>query len=310
MKRITKYMIAVFLISMLLPWNAQAKTKSIVNCTSKKYSYSDMKKDIQQLAKKYPDYCSYKVIGKTRQGRNIYDFMIGNPEAEKSLLIISTVHAREYVCSAITMRIAEYYLDNYNKKIGGTKPGKVFDKVQLHMIAMANPDGVYISQHKQTNWKSNSRGVDINRNFPIRFKIQGKKGLGGYSGKKANSEKETKAIIKLTKQLKKEQQLCAQVNYHAMGNIIFGSYDGKNKRIKKECAQIYKIARKETGYADSAGYVGSSSGNCRDYMMEKIKVPSITIEVGTTTCPVAYREYNRIFEKNKDVLIRIAKLYQ
>ena len=74
-------MIAVFLISMLLPWNAQAKTKSIVNCKSKKYSYSDMKKDIQQLAKKYPDYCSYKVIGKTRQGRNIYDFMIGNPEA-------------------------------------------------------------------------------------------------------------------------------------------------------------------------------------------------------------------------------------
>ena len=78
------------------------------------------------------------------------------------------------------------------------------------MIVMANPDGVHIAQYKNSNWKSNSRGIDINRNFPIRFKIQGKKGLGGYSGKKASSEEETKAIIKLTKQLKKNQQKLKQ----------------------------------------------------------------------------------------------------
>ena len=309
MKRITKYMIAVFLIGMLLPWSTQAKTKSIVNCTSQKYTYSQMKKDIKQLAKRYPDYCSYTVIGVTKQKRNIYDVAIGNPNAEKSILVVSTVHAREYVCSATMMRIAEYYLKNYNKSIHGMKPSEVFDNVQLHMIVMANPDGVHIAQYKNPNWKSNSKGVDINRNFPIRFKIQGKKGLGGYSGKKANSEEETKAIIRLTKQLKANQQLCAQVNYHAMGNIIFGSYSGKNKRIKRETTKIYKIARKETGYRDSAGYVGSSSGDCLDYMLEKIKVPSITIEVGTKTCPVPYHQYNRIFDENKDVLLRIAGLY-
>lgn len=309
MKRITKYMIAVFLISMLLPWNTQAKTKSVVNCTSQKYTYSQMKRDVWQLAKRYPDYCSYTVLGVTKQKRNIYDVAIGNPNAEKSILVVSTVHAREYVCSATMMRIAEYYLKNYNKSIHGMKPSEVFDNVQLHMIVMANPDGVHIAQYKNPNWKSNSKGVDINRNFPIRFKIQGKKGLGGYSGKKANSEEETKAIIRLAQQLKADQQLCAQVNYHAMGNIIFGSYSGKNKRIKRETAKIYKIARKETGYRDSAGYVGSSSGDCLDYMLEKIKVPSITIEVGTKTCPVPYHQYNRIFDENKDILIRIAGLY-
>ena len=302
-------MIAVFLISMLLPWNTQAKTRSVVNCTSQKYTYSQMKKDIRQLAKRYPDYCSYAVLGVTKQKRNIYDVAIGNPNAEKSILVVSTVHAREYVCSATMMRIAEYYLKNYNKSIHGMKPSEVFDNVQLHMIVMANPDGVHIAQYKNPNWKSNSKGVDINRNFPIRFKIQGKKGLGGYSGKKANSEEETKAIIRLAQQLKADQQLCAQVNYHAMGNIIFGSYSGKNKRIKRETAKIYKIARRETGYRDSAGYVGSSSGDCLDYMLEKIKVPSITIEVGTKTCPVPYHQYNRIFDENKDVLLRIAGLY-
>ena len=136
-----------------------------------------MKRDIKQLAKRYPDYCSYTVLGVTKQKRNIYDVAIGNPNAEKSILVVSTVHAREYVCSATMMRIAEYYLKNYNKSIHGMKPSEVFDNVQLHMIVMANPDGVHIAQYKNPNWKSNSKGVDINRNFPIRFKIQGKKGL-------------------------------------------------------------------------------------------------------------------------------------
>lgn len=318
MKSIRRWMIAGVMLMMMATCsmqmqNVQAKgtnNKKIVYCKSKKYSYSDMKKDIQQLAEKYPDYCSYKIIGKTRQGRNIYDLMIGNPEAKKSMLVVSTLHAREYVCSATTMRIAEYYLDNYDKKIGGTKPCKVFDKVQLHIVAMANPDGVYIAQHKRSNWKANSRGVDLNRNFPCNFMVRGKRGAEGYSGKKAASEKETQAVIKITKELKKNQKLCAQVNYHAMGNIVFGGYGGKNNKVKKETKRMYRIARNETGYADSAGYSASSKGNYREYVMYTTKIPSITIEVGSTTCPVAYYEYNKIFEKNKNVLIRIAKLYK
>ena len=56
------------------------------------------------------------------QGRAIYDFAIGNPDAEESLLVVSTLHAREYICSAVLMKELEYYLENYNGTIGGVKP--------------------------------------------------------------------------------------------------------------------------------------------------------------------------------------------
>lgn len=312
MKKLYKCGVMVALaLSMLITGGAQAKEKKkIVNCNQKKYSYSEMKEDIELLAERYPEYCSYEVIGVTRKGRNIYDLVIGNPDASKSMLVVSTLHAREYVCSATTMRIAEYYLQNYNKKISGVKPSSVFDKVQLHMVVMANPDGVMISQTKNASWKANSRGVDLNRNFPYYFRARGTKGSEEYSGKKAASERETQAIIGLTKRLKYQNGLCAQINYHAMGQIIFGDYGGKSKKMRKKITKMYKIAQDETGYSDSSGYSAPSNGNYREYVMYKMKVPSITIELGMTPCPVAYFEYNRIFEKNKNVILRIGKEYK
>ena len=35
-----------------------------------------------------------------------------SPDAEESLLIVSTLHAREYICSAVMMKEIQYYLEN------------------------------------------------------------------------------------------------------------------------------------------------------------------------------------------------------
>ena len=157
-----------------------------VQIRSQKYTYSQMKTDMQELAKQYSDYCEMTKIGTSVQGRAIYDFAIGNPKAKESLLVVSTLHAREYICSAVLMKELEYYLENYNGTVGGVKPAKTLDKIQIHYIVMANPDGVTISQTKNSTWKANGRGVDLNRNFPAKpFIAGGKKGAQGYSGKKA-----------------------------------------------------------------------------------------------------------------------------
>ena len=116
-----------------------------VQIRSQKYTYSQMKKDMQELAQQYSDYCEMTKIGTSVQGRGIYDFAIGNPDAEESLLIVSTLHAREYICSAVMMKEIQYYLENYNGTIGGVKMSNVLQKMQIHYIVMANPDGVTIS---------------------------------------------------------------------------------------------------------------------------------------------------------------------
>lgn len=283
--------------------------RQVVNVTKQKYTYRTMKSDMEKLAKAYSGYCELTSIGTSVEGRAIYDFAIGNPDAKKSLLVVSTLHAREYVCSAMLMQQIEYYLRNYNKKIGGTKPAELLKNLQIHYIVMANPDGVTISQTTYPRWKSNSRGVDLNRNFPAKkFHVGGKKGAEGYSGKKALSEPESRAVASYTKNLKSNQGLVGVVNYHAMGQIIYE--DCSSAKLKSKTQKMYQIARKLTGYKSAGSSTGkgkSIGGQYREYVMYMLGLPSITLEVGATWAPCAFREYQSVFRKNKFVVLKIAE---
>ena len=297
--------------------NSQKKSKAVtitfsnikaVQIHAQKYTYAQMKKDIKELESMYSNYCEATVIGKSVQGRNIYDVAIGNPDADQSLLVVSTLHAREYICSAVMMKEIEYYLENYNGTIGNMTPANTLKNMQIHYIVMANPDGVTISQTKHATWKSNSRGVDLNRNFPTKkFVVGGKPGAQSYSGKKALSEPETYAVTKRTKELMRKQNLTGVVNYHAMGRIIFG--DCSRKSIQKDTKTMYDIAKKETGYqkAYSSGGGRSWGGQYREYVMYMLNVPSITIEIGSSAAPCPLWQYETEFQKNKYVVLKIAR---
>lgn len=274
----------------------------------KKYTYKEMENDIKALCKKYSEYVSYTSIGTSVKGKQIYDVVLGNPDADKSLLVVCELHAREYVTTVTCMKQLEYYLKNYNKKIDGGVVADTFNECNVHYVMMANPDGVAISQNKIPTWKGNANGVNLNRNFPYKFQKKGKKGGNDYTGPKAASEKETKAIIDITKKLKKQKSF-AVISYHAMGQIVFGSYHAKNKRVKKMIDKMYKVARRTTGYVDAGSYDGGTSSGCyREYLIYNLKVPCITIEVGFTACPVEQKYYNSIYEKNKLVVLREARL--
>lgn len=279
-----------------------------VNIKTQKYTYDQMEADMVELAKQYSDYCELDPIGVSAQGRTIYDFAVGNPNAKYSLLVISTLHAREYACSAMLMREIEYYLRHYNRTIGGMKPAKVLQNMQIHYVVMANPDGVTISQTRNARWKANAWGVDLNRNFPAKkFVAGGTRGSEGYSGEQPLSEPEAKAVAEITQDLKKNQHLRGVVNYHAMGQIVFG--DCSHPKIKKDTHKMYLIARKLTGYRSAGGYSSgtrSSGGSYREYVMDLLGLPSITIEVGSTIAPCSYWEYDSIFRKNKLVVLKIA----
>ena len=218
-----------------------------VQIRSQKYTYSQMKKDMQELAQQYSDYCEMTKIGTSGQGRGIYDFAIGNP------------------------------------------------------------DGVTISQTKHSRWKSNGRGVDLNRNFPAKHFIPGgKKGEQGYSGPKALSEPESYAVATLTRQLIKQQNLQGVVNYHAMGRIIYG--DCTKGSLKKDTYKMYDIAKKITGYskAPDSGSGRSWGGQYREYVMDLLNKPSITIEIGSSVAPCPHWQYEIEFQKNRYVVVRIA----
>lgn len=281
---------------------------AIVKIASQKYTYAQMKQQMKMLKNKYSDYCEMTEIGSSVKGHSLYDFTIGSPDADSSVLVVGTMHAREYICATVLMQEIEYYLSNYNCMIGGMKPADVLENTQIHYVVMANPDGVEISQKSYARWKSNARGVDLNRNFPTKkFVSGGTKGAEGYSGKKALSEPESRAIAVLTVKLKTKQKLQGVINYHAMGRIIYGSCS--SKKIAKDTKTMYQIAKRETNYiaAPESSKTKSPGGQYREYVMYLLGIPSITIEVGKTWAPCFYYEYKTEFLKNKNVVLKITK---
>ncbi|MCQ2492368.1 MAG: hypothetical protein MJ087_04950 [Lachnospiraceae bacterium] len=304
------------------------KNKKIVSQSDSKYSYGDMKTDILELCEKYDGMVTYEVIGKSVDKRNIYDVILGNPKAKKSMLVIGTQHAREYMATVVIMNQLEAYLQAYNGKVNDTSVSKTLDHICIHFVPMSNPDGVTISQYgiskinnktlranlkkitkgKSTRtWKANARGVDLNRNWGYKWKKQGKKSASGYSGPSVHSEPETKALVKLKKELKADGTLKGIVNYHTMGNIVFGKCTKKS--IKDRTTKMYKLAKGMTKYGcGDTLYGGTGIGNSREYDMYTLGVASITLEVGRKAAPGPISEFKAIFKKNKNLVIREAMI--
>lgn len=304
--------------------------KTIVSTNHKKYTYSKMSEDIKALTEKYNGMVTYEVIGKSCDKRNIYDVILGNPNAKKTILVVGTMHAREYMCSLLLMNQIEYYLENYHRSISGKKVSSILNHICIHYVPMANPDGVTISQSgiskirdaslrkklkKMTKgkgtskWKANARGVDLNKNWDYKWKKQGKAGSSDYSGPNVNSEPETKALLKLKKNLKRKKKLKATISYHTVGNIVFGKCTKKS--VKATTKKMYNLAKSITGYAcGDKVYGGKGIGNSREWDMYQLGVPSITIEIGEKSAPGPISEYKEIWNKNKNVVIREAMLLE
>lgn len=312
-------------------------TKTIVNTSHQKYTYTEMSADISLLKRTYSRYVSVRTIGKSCDNRKLYDVVLGNTHSGRSIVVIGTLHAREYMAAQLCMAQIENYLKNHNSKNASEATAGVLNKIAIHYIPMANPDGVTISQFGTSGirnsalrkalgkmkgsgstvyWKSNARGVDLNRNFNYNYvaRYGGTRGSDGYTGESANSEPETRAITSFLDKMKSSGTLKGLINYHATGSILFGEATGS---VKPVVTKMYNLAKKITGYADSRSYEESVNehskkkniGNLREYAMYKKKIPSITLEIGRNACPLSAGEFPSIWQKNKNLVIREAKLF-
>ena len=117
----------------------QYRNTSIVDYDHQKYTYEELISDQKELAKKYSEIARLEMIGKSVKGRKIYDLIIGNPDAKNCILVTGGIHAREYVTSALCMRTAEYYLENYYQKIDGKRVSNIFDGRELLGVKVICP---------------------------------------------------------------------------------------------------------------------------------------------------------------------------
>lgn len=295
-----------------------------------KYSYEQMEQDINALKNRYPNQMNVNVMGQSADGRNLYHIIIGNPSASKHILFQGTIHGREYINVPLMMQQLEYLLAYQNT---GTFQGRnlsdMLGQVAVHFVPLANPDGASISQNGEggirseelraqiqkayeadkadgrttadydsylRRWKSNGRGVDLNHNFDA-----GWDGLNtvahpsstDYKGESPLSEPESRALASLTDQY----PFAACISYHAMGQVIY--WDTENNRKETASRELAELVSKNNGYQ----ILGSKGvGGYKDWIQKRENaIPGITIEVGKSTCPVNFSEYETLWKQNRAV---------
>lgn len=123
------------------------------------------------------------------------------------LFINSAIHAREYATAPLVLAFANWLVEGYGTDADATW---ILDYNEVHLMLHTNPDGRKraesgLSWRKNTNQNycgstSNTRGVDLNRNFTAGWNSTNGQGSSGsecsltFRGDSPGSEPETQAI--------------------------------------------------------------------------------------------------------------------
>jgi protein MpaA len=126
------------------------------------------------------------VIGHSVEHRPIVVTRVGDPAAQVRVLVVGDIHGNERAGERIVARLTRSHPEG----------------VRLWLIRTANPDGV------AAGTRQNAHGVDLNRNFPYRWR-PGPRGTY-YPGRAAASEPETRALMRLVRRVRPQ----LAISYH------------------------------------------------------------------------------------------------
>lgn len=241
---------------------------------------------LEELDKFYKEFKGEKgYIGSTVNGKLIPYFAVVKTRFP-TLIVQYAIHAREYITTYLALKQINQYLKN----------GKVGT---VYFIPAVNIDGIKISLNENKLYKANANGVDLNVNFDARWG-QGKQNLNyknseNYIGTSPFSEPESKSLRDFTLLIKPNMT----VSYHCKGEEIYYEFNNKNHKSDYLLAQSVASV---TGYTIKS--TPDSCGGYKDWCIEKLGIPAITIEVGDDRLkhPIEQGELKQIYRKNEWVI--------
>jgi len=201
------------------------------------------------------------VIGSSLEGRGIYAHRFGN--GSQTVMFVGGVHGNE----ASSVYILNSWIDRLESGYDSIPSNKT-----IIVVPNANPDGLAAGS------RTNSRDVDLNRNFPANdwkkdVVMPGGSLNKGGGGKSPLSELESSAIASYT--LSQNPKLV--MSYHAVGSLVLGNGAGQ--------ADAWAVA-----YASSVGYWVPSgngvfdydtTGAYEDWLRDKHGIPAILVELSS-----------------------------
>lgn len=296
------------------------------------YTYENLDKDLGIFARVFQGYVHVYSLGQTLDNRELYLIRIGSQDAQEKVLIFGGIHGREYMTSQLLVSQTARFLSLCCKKQEKYKGIAYEDLLKgraVYVVPMANPDGVSISQFgvrgirkKELHrlvleiaaaeggrqpcgtyfhmWKANARGVDLNRNFDAFWKEykdgRGRPSAEKYKGPAPESEPESKALADLTR----EEKFCRTISYHSSGQVIYWNF-GQTGELKEETRKFAEQIAGTTGYMLDGGWDRLDPAGYKDWALMKMKIPSLTIEIGTAQSPLPKSCFREILKENRNV---------
>lgn len=301
------------------------------------YTYGEFQRDMAVLQKNAGAALRVDEIGQTVDGNKLYDFRVGNPAAERHLLVFGGIHAREYITAQLVMRQLVQLLSDQsaNGSYENMAVRELLSNTEIHFIPMANPDGIAISQLgleglrteavRETvrqiaskdgkalteaylrQWKSNANGVDLNRNFDALWESYndhlGHASADHYKGTAPECELESKALADLTRQF----QFDATLSYHTQGEVIYWNF-GQEGELKNMSLLLANRVSELTGYRLDGNFQALDTAGYKDWAISKMGIPSLTIEAGHGGNPVDPAQMDAIWRENRNVVPMTLKL--
>lgn len=224
------------------------------------------------------------VIGKSSEGRSLFAFCMG--EGRPLGIAVYAIHAREWVTALLA-------LEHLKRSVP-------FGSVWF--VPLMDPDGALLVQRgiesvrpprreallslnggdDFSQWKANIEGVDLNVNFPARWG-KGAKNVfspapANYVGECPLSARESRALAAFTLQEKPDYTL----SFHTKGEELFWHFHQPPVRLARDFLFARALSR-DSGYPLKEAK--RSSGGYKDWCVETLHIPAITVEVGSAALP-------------------------
>ena len=293
------------------------------------YAYDDLAHDVEALASNYPAWVHIESLATTVDGRELFHLVIGNPNAANHVLVHAGIHAREYMTTQLVMKQASAFLAHAEagESYGVTTYADMLESNAIHVVPSVNPDGAALSQvgldaiHDDyvrqrlaaiaasdgfeptsvyfRSWKANANGVDLNRNFDAFWNSFGgtsHPSTERYKGLAPGSEIESRALIDLTVRYR----FARTISYHAMGSVVYW-YFGQDGTLLDETRRFAQAISAATGYRLDANYEYLDPAGYKDWALQSMGIPSLTVEVGSGDVPLAYEQLSVIWRENEHV---------
>lgn len=290
------------------------------------YTYDIMERDIQGLRARYP-FIETGVAGRSVLGKNLYYIRLGRGPRE--VFYNGAHHANEWITTPLLMKFIENFSKAYaeGRSIRGYNLRDIWNRSSIYIIPMVNPDGVdiglkgpspdnpYYEQLLRWNttglpfsqvWKANTRGVDLNVNYPARWEeavriIRQNIGVTGpgpawYGGPAPLSEPETQTLVNFTRQ----HNFRLVIAYHSQGRVIYWTF---LNLAPPEALTIGRIFARASGYALSSAPVEAAYAGYKDWFIQEYRRPGYTIEVGIGRNPLPIAQFNTIYNENEEIML-------